>query len=119
MALKENDLTALRNELDRLYKNWVVINGRALRLMEKLRTSATRESEADAPYWKSYGHWKAATPHSSFYGEEIAQAVQALDPRWSKTWANYAADLKLEPDAPHNPPVFTASERENPPSNSF
>ena len=89
MPLKENDLAALRNELDRLYKNWVVINGRAAELMEKLRTSATtRESEADALYWKSYGHWKAASPHGSCYGEEISKAVKALDPRWSKTWAN-------------------------------
>ena len=119
MALKENDMTALRNELDRLYKNWVVINGRASLLIEKLRSSATLESEADAPYWESYQHWRQAGAHGSFYSEEIAKAVQALDPRWSKTWANYAALLVLEPDTPHNAPVFSASERDNPPSNSF
>jgi hypothetical protein len=66
MALKESDLTALRNELDRLYKNWVVINGRAARLMEKLRTSATRDSETDARYSRSYQHWTQAGAHGSF-----------------------------------------------------
>ncbi len=119
MALKESDLTALRNELDRLYENWVVINGRAERLIEKLRSSATAGSEADAPFWKSYHRWREASPHGSFYSDAIAKAVQALDPRWSKTWANYAAMLVLEPGSHHNPPVLTASERENPPSNSF
>lgn len=49
--------------------------------MEKLRTSATaRDSEADAIYWKSYGHWKTASPHGSFYSDEISKAVQELDP---------------------------------------
>jgi hypothetical protein len=60
-------LTALRNELDRLYKNWVVINGRAERLMEKFRSSATVGSEADAPFWNSYHHWRQAGANGSFY----------------------------------------------------
>lgn len=115
----ESEMAELRDELDKLYKNFVVINGRASRLIERTRNSAEASREEDRRFWGAYALWQRAGSHGSSYGEHLAQVIHALDSRWSKAWANHAALLILEPGGNHSPPVLSPSERTDPPSNAF
>jgi hypothetical protein len=111
----DDELKQVRDELDKLYKNWVVILDRASRTIEKVRSTSSGREDFKA----MSSHWLRAGGHGSFFGDEIAKAIHCLDPQWSQIWANYAALLVLEPNEYHSPPALSPKERETPPTNMF
>jgi len=106
--------SSIRDELDRLYKNLIVLSSRVGRLIEEERISAGVQ-HGDA-FRALYSEWKQAGSYGSFYRDHIAKAIRSIDPEWSQAWANYAALLVLEPGEKHSPPVIGPGTR---PSNAF